>query len=69
MKTLGYPDQKEETVHEIRKESQARGSRRITTLRLLTKDSKSWGARTQGGWTAMMSDGGYEAKSSSSVLV
>jgi len=69
MKSLGYPDQKEETVDEIRKEGQVGGSRRITTLRLLTNDSKSWGARTQGGWTAMMSDGGYDAKSSSSVLV
>ena len=69
MKSLGYPDQKEETVDKIRKESRMRESRRITTLRVLTNDSKSWGARTQGGWTAMMSDGGYEAKSSSSMLV
>lgn len=41
----------------------------MATLRPLTNDSKSRGARIQGGWMAIMSDGGYEAKSSSSGVV
>ena len=44
-------------------------SARVTTLRLLTNDSRSRGARIQGGWRAIISDGGYEAKSTSSGLV
>lgn len=69
MEDLDYPHQKEETARGFRKENQVGELRRVTTLWLLTNDSKSRGARIQGGWMAMMSDGGYEAKSSSSAVV
>jgi hypothetical protein len=55
-----HPEQKKETVYGIRKRAK-RGLRRITTLRLLANDSRSRGARIQGGWIAITSDGGYEA--------
>lgn len=69
MESLASPDQKEETAYKIRKKSKERGLESITTLRLLTNDSKSRGAKIQGGCTITTSDGGYEAKSSSSGLV